>query len=459
MADWTKVNIIDASVRDPATAYVGADRHRLDDFRPLAWRTHDFGRTWTQIGHGLPADAWVGVVRQDPVRPGLLYAGTSRGVHVSFDDGESWQSLQLGLPTTGINDLLVKNEDLIVATQGRGLWTLDAITPLRHLAAGSLERTPLMAPPAVAYRVPFSQNKDTPLPPEEPRAPNFPAGAVIDYFLPAAPRGPVSLEIADADGQVVRRFRSDEPPPKLPATPYFAELWRPDPPALTARAGHNRFVWDLRLPRPRTTEYEYSIAALPGRPTPLLPAGPYVLPGRYEVRLSVDSGTLRETLTVLQDPRRAETADELAALLAFERETIASLEAAADAAEETARLAARITALADNPQARRARSLVTQARRELEAVGGADGRELLTRLDRQLRALETDLESSDAPPTEGQRQLLADSRARLAPALERLAALRGGALARLDARLRALGVVEPRVLPPAKDAGGSEDAP
>src|SRR5262249_34245469 len=320
MADWTKVNIIDASRRDPATAYVAADRHRADDSRPQAWRTHDYGKTWTEIGHGLPADAWVGVVRQDPVRPELLYAGTSRGVHVSFDDGESWQSLQLDLPTTGINDLVVKNDDLVVATQGRGLWALDAITPLRLLDVKA--QGPVMTPPAVAYRVAYNQNRDTPLPPDEPRAPSFPAGAVVDYCLPAAPPGPAVLEIAAAEGRVVRTFRSGAPPAKPPAKPYFAELWRPDPPGLTAREGHNRFFWDLRYARPRTQEYEYSIAAVPGQPTLLLPAGPYVLPGRYELRLTVDSLTLRQTLTVVQDPRRHETPDEMRALLEFERETI-----------------------------------------------------------------------------------------------------------------------------------------
>jgi photosystem II stability/assembly factor-like uncharacterized protein len=458
MADWTKVNVIDASPVDPATAYVAADRHRVDDFRPLAWRTHDYGQTWTEIGCGLPETAWVGVVRQDPGRKGLLFAGTSRGVHVSFDDGESWQSLQLGLPTTGVNDLIVKNEDLIAATQGRGLWALDALSPLRHIDARSLSAGPVMTPPAAAYRVPYNQNKDTPLPPEEPRSPNFPAGAVLDYFLPAVPRGPVSLEITDAEGGVVRRFRSDEPAPRLRATPYFAELWRPDPAGLPARIGHNRFVWDLRYPQPRAAEYDYSIAGVPGRPATLLPAGPFVLPGRYEVRLTVDSQTVRQTLTVVQDPRRHETLDDLRALLELQRETIATLEPAADAAVEKERLAARMTALAGNPRAAGATPLVARVRRDLDAVGGPDGSDDPQALEQRLRALETDLESSDAPPTESQRRLLAECRPRVAAARNRLQALRTGRLARLEARLRALGVTEPPP-PPAEEESGSADFP
>lgn len=372
MADWTKVNIIDASASDPATAYVAGDRHRLADDRPLAWRTHDFGRTWTEIGGGLPAGAWVGVVRQDPVRKGLLYAGTNRGVHVSFDDGDSWQSLQLGLPTTGINDIVVKRDALVVATQGRAIWALDGITPLRHLDAHALASAALFTPPATAYRIAASQNKDTPLPPEEPRAANPPAGAVFDYVLPVAPAGPLTLEIADAHGNLVRRFRSDDAPESLPADVYFSELWRPNPPALPARQGHNRFVWDLRLPRPRAREYDYSIAALPGRPTPLVPQGPFVLPGTYVVRLLGAGEPLTQKLEVAQDPRRGESAADLEALLAFQREVIASLEQASAGSGSEAEAVARI-----------------------------------------LASLEADLEASDAPPTQPQRQLLVQCRERL----------------------------------------------
>jgi photosystem II stability/assembly factor-like uncharacterized protein len=373
MGDWTKVNTIDASPGDPATAYVAADRHRLDDERPLAWRTHDFGATWTEIGRGLPSGAWLGVVRQDPKRKGLLYAGTSRGVHVSFDDGVSWQSLQLNLPTTGINDMVVKGEELAIATQGRGIWALDGVTPLRHLEAHALQSAAVFTPPAVAYRVAGSHNKDTPLPPEEPRAPNPPAGAVLDYFLPAAPAGPLTLEILGPGGEPVRRFRSDDPPERLAADAYFAELWRPAPAALPARTGHNRFVWDLRYARPRAHEYEYSIAALPGRPTPLLPQGPFVLPGTYEVRITgAGEERLTQKLTVAQDPRRRESAAELKALLDFQRQVIAALERAVGSSKPEARPVAEI-----------------------------------------LTALATDLEASDAPPTQPQRELLAQCVAKL----------------------------------------------
>lgn len=372
MGDWTKVNIIDASPSDPATAYVAADRHRLDDARPLAWRTHDYGKTWTEIGRSLPAGAWIGVVRQDPRRKGLLYAGTNRGVHVSLDDGSTWQSLQLNLPTTGINDMVVKGEDLVVATQGRALWALDGVTPLRHLDAHSLQSAAVFTPPATAYRVAASHNKDTPLPPEEPRAMNPPAGAVFDYFLPTAPAGPLTLEILGPGGELVRRFRSDDKPETLEADAYFAELWRPALGALAAKAGHNRFVWDLRYPRPRAHEYEYSIGAVPGRPTPLVPQGPFVLPGAYDLRITGAGEPLGQRLIVAQDPRRSESAADLKSLLEFQREVIATLEKAV---------------AAEKPEAR------TIAER--------------------LTSLETDLEASDAPPTQPQRELLAQCRERL----------------------------------------------
>src|SRR6185503_10537527 len=195
------------SASDPATAYAAIDRHRSDDTRPYAFRTHDFGKTWTSIVNGLPEQGSVYVVRQDPVEPRLLYAGNTRGVFASFDDGDHWQSLQLDLPTTGINDLLVKGVDLIAATQGRAIWILDDVTPLRWLAAqasGASAEVPALVPPAVAVRWPGNQNRDTPLPPEEPRTPNPPAGAVIDYVLPKAAKA-VMLEVLDAAGKVVHR--------------------------------------------------------------------------------------------------------------------------------------------------------------------------------------------------------------------------------------------------------------
>jgi photosystem II stability/assembly factor-like uncharacterized protein len=378
LGDWTKVNLIDASAIDPATAYLAVDRHRADDFRPLAFRTHDYGATWTEIGHGLPDGAWVGVVRQDPERPELLFAGTSRGVHVSFDDGAHWQSLQLDLPTTGVNDLLVHRGDVIVATEGRAIWVLDALAPLRHLAAAAPADATVLVPPAAALRLRFNQNKDTPLPPEEPCGENPPAGAILDYVLPAGSSGPVTIEIVDERGELVRRFQSDEEPPKPNAGVYFADLWLGAPPRPGAGEGHHRFVWDLRYPAPPTLESEYSIAAVPGRPTPVLPQGALVLPGRYEVRLTAGGRTVSQTLEVAMDPRVETSAEDLAVLLDFQRQVAAALERAVARAGEGDEVA--------------------------KAVAGT------------LTSLASDLESADAAPTRAQRELFAAESERLANA-------------------------------------------
>jgi photosystem II stability/assembly factor-like uncharacterized protein len=382
MSDWTKVNAIDAPPGDPASAYVAADRHRADDSRPLAWATHDFGATWAEIGRGLPADAWVAVVRRDPERSRLLYAGTSRGVFVSFDDGQAWQSLQANLPAAVVTDLVVHEGDLIAATQGRALWVLDGLQPLRHAEDAVAAHGAFLVPPPVAVRLRANNGKDTPLPPEEPRGENPPVGALIDYVLDKAPSGPVTIEIATDDGSVVRRFASDAKPERRPAQMYFADAWAALAPPPSARAGHNRFVWDLRWPPPRIVQGEYSIAAVPGQPTPVDPAGAFVLPGRYEVRLSVDGVTLRQPLTVVADPRVTASGADLEALLALQREVAAALE--------------RSTALLEAASADRSRVAA------------------LKQLNAALTSLASDLEGADAAPSEPQRQLLATSREALA---------------------------------------------
>jgi photosystem II stability/assembly factor-like uncharacterized protein len=420
MADWTKVNIIDASAADPATVYVAADRHRADDLRPLAFRTHDFGATWTEIGHGLPDGAWVGVVRADPKRPGLLFAGTSRGVHVSFDDGDHWQSLQLDLPTTGINDLVVHGDDLVVATQGRAMWALDHIQPLRDLASAPPGDGPWLAPPATALRLRPNQNRDTPLPPEEPRGENPPVGAVIDYVLAQAPAGPVVLEVADAAGAVVRRFASDDKAIRPEESIYFSELWLEPPPAPSARAGHNRFVWNLRYPPPRVIERSYSMAAVPGDPWTGSPDGAFVLPGRYEVRLTADGVTRRQPLTVALEPRVAAAASDLEALLAFQRQVEATLARTAEQHETLVAARGRL------------RGAVAVARLESLAAGP----ESPERVNGVLANLAGDLESADVAPTASQREVLAWSRDASARWDSEWKAFAKGALADLGKRVR-----------------------
>jgi photosystem II stability/assembly factor-like uncharacterized protein len=304
LAPWSKASIIDASSLDSATAYVAIDRHRLDDIAPYIYRTHDLGAHWSRADQGIPYGAYVRAVRADPVRKGLLYAGTELGVYVSYDDGDHWRSLQLNLPVSPIHDLIVHDGDLIVATHGRSFWVLDDVSPLRDNARGDVH----LFAPARAIRVRRSVNQDTPLPPETPHGDNPPAGATIDYYLGSHPSAPIALDILDAQGKVVRRFQSDElgddstvSSPKNP--PSFTSDWLPRPVILPADSGINRFVWDLRYPRPLAPEHEYSISAIPGAGTVADPEGPFVVPGTYQVRLTVNGVAHTQPLHVVLDPR------------------------------------------------------------------------------------------------------------------------------------------------------------
>ncbi len=437
LEDWSKVNIIDASPTDPGTAYVAADRHRDDDDRPLAFRTHDSGATWTGIGHGLPAGTWVGVVREDARQPGLLYAGTNRGVWVSFDDGGHWQSLQLDLPVTGVNDLIQHGDDLIAATQGRAIWVLDDVEPLRRIAAGSLGTGPVLVPPATAYRVRANSNKDTPLPPEEPRGENPPAGAVLDYLLPADTSGPVTLEVLDPSGNVVRRFSSSDEPATVTAEVYFSELFEAAPQRLGTSPGHHRFAWNLRYPRPAALRTSFSIAAVPGKETPALPQGAFVLPGLYRVRLSADGTTVEQPLRVAMDPRVRVSRDDLETLLAFQRKVGDALARSAGLAEAAAQARTRLdAALAGAPAAAHA-ARIRKVRDELDAL--APPRERMPAVNRVLSSLATDLEGADAPPTGPQREVLALYASRIDGYETRWNAFASGPLAAVDPAPRAPG--------------------
>src|SRR5881392_945697 len=264
---WSTISLLEASPFDTAAAYAAVDRHRVDDFAPYIYRTRDGGAHWTRADSGIAPQAYVQAVRADAERPGLLYAGTETGVYVSFDDGDHWQSLQLNLPVVSVRDLAVHGRDLIAATHGRSFWVLDDLTPLRQLSDTALRAPVYLFAPAPAVRLRRSVSNDTPLPPEEPHGTNPPAGAVIDYLLRAATPGPVTVEVRDARGGVVRRFSSDDraTPPAEP--PQIADEWLPrfEPP--TRNVGLNRFVWDLRYPPPPAARYGYSIAAIAGQGT------------------------------------------------------------------------------------------------------------------------------------------------------------------------------------------------
>ncbi len=295
LAAWSKIGTIEPSHFDNDVAYAAVDRHRLDDFAPYIFRTRDGGKSWAPIVTGIARGGMlnaVNVVREDPLRPGLLFAGTERGAFVSFDDGESWQGLQSGLPPTSVRDIDIHGDDLVIATHGRSFYIMDDIAALRALATDASPGARLF-PPAAAYRVRLSGFTGTPMPKDEPLAANPPDGAYIDYVVPAQVKGPVRLAILDAKGAAVRSFASDKPAPqpditKIKSTPEWIAM----PIPLRTSPGQHRFVWDLHYEtslRPSEDERE--------------PKGVWAPPGRYEIELGIGGATLRQTLNLNPDPR------------------------------------------------------------------------------------------------------------------------------------------------------------
>lgn len=300
LTPWSKVSIIDASRFDDDTAYIAINRFRLDDLRPWIYRTHDGGAHWTKIVNGLPDNEPINVVRADPKVPGLLYAGGEGDVSVSFDDGDHWQSLQQNLPHTSMRDLDVHGNDLVVATHGRGFWILDDIEPLRELAHRSNWNAPHLFTPVAAYRVRRNTNTDTPLPPEVPHGTNPPDGAILYYLLPHD-ASKVTIAIYDADGRLVRRYSSDDQPPK-PVEFDKPAYWEKPFTKPSTGAGMHRFVWDLHEPSPESVAVDLPISANDDD-TPRVPQGALVVPGRYTVKLTVDGTVQTAPLTIVMDPR------------------------------------------------------------------------------------------------------------------------------------------------------------
>ncbi|HEY3743634.1 MAG TPA: glycoside hydrolase [Bryobacteraceae bacterium] len=301
LTPWSKVSVMDAGRFDAATAYAAINRFRLDDTHPYIYRTHDGGKTWTAIVNGIPANEVVNSVKEDPVRKGLLFAASELAVYFSIDDGDHWQSLKMNMPATSNRDITIHGDDLVTGTHGRGFWILDDITPLRQ-AALTQQSGPVLFQPETAVRVRRSTATDTPLPPEEPAGKNPPDGAILDYRLDSN-ASLVTLEILDASGKVVRRYRSDDKPPPIDLSLNVPLYWmRPYQP-LPVSAGMHRFVWDLYGQPVKSMRYDYPISAV-YHDTPREPRGAFVAPGRYTVRLIVDSTpALTKTFQLKMDPR------------------------------------------------------------------------------------------------------------------------------------------------------------
>ena len=297
-----KVSILDASHFDKDTAYAAVNTLRLDDLRPHIFRTRDAGATWTEITAGIPENENVDVVREDPERKGLLFAGTERAVYVSFDDGDHWQSLRLNMPASSIRDLIIKGDDLCVGTHGRGFWILDNITPLRQINTATAGAPAMLFKPQTAWRVRWNMNTDTPLPPDEATGENPPDGAMIDYYVGGGASGSLTLEIKDDAGRTVRRYSSADPLPTPDPALAIPRYWVRPPQKLSNEAGMHRFLWDMRYPPVPGVQPQYPISAV-YRNTPAAPTSPWAMPGEYSVVLTVAGKSYSQPLKLMMDPR------------------------------------------------------------------------------------------------------------------------------------------------------------
>ena len=457
MPEWATVDMIEADPTAPGTAYVAADRHRLDDRKPYAFKTTDFGQTWTAITTGLPDEAYVHVVRRDPARAGLLYAGTERGVFVSYDDGAHWQSLQLNLPIVPVHDLVVHDASLALATHGRAFWLLDDLSPVRQwqpqLASASVH---LFDPAPASITHLGSQGGAL----RAAGGANPPAGAVIHYLLSAAigsarvsetpepkgedPKTPdpfdtrLRLDILDAHGTVIRSIPDPEPTAS-PLAAGEAALEAEDdeeahkPAKLAHVAGVNRFIWDLHY----AAATDIAGAALWAGSV----AGPRALPGHYQVRLTVDGVSQTRPLEILADPRGITTPAALAQQFALHSAINAQLSAVHDAV--LALRAVRVRVVAAQSQGGPVGSAAAALERRLTAIEQAlieprshaseDALNYPVRLNNTLAALGALVGSGDAAPTSQEEAMFAELQAEAAPALAAWRALQATDVVAFDA--------------------------
>ncbi|MGA9965654.1 MAG: glycoside hydrolase [Terriglobales bacterium] len=440
---WSKVTQIEASHFDDQSAYASVSRFRIDDLHPYIYRTHDGGKTWKLITSGLPADAPADTVREDPVRQGLLFAGTETSVWVSFDDGDHWQSLQLNLPHTSMRDLGIHDSDLIVATHGRSFWILDDITPLRQLAESMARSDAYLFKPEAAYRVRRSTNPDTPIPPDEPAGQNPPDGAILDYFLVQPASGPITLEIVDAQGKLVRRFSSTDKPEVTQAElekQLIPLYWIRMPKILSASAGMHRWVWDLHYPSPASLQHQYPISAVP-YDTPRTPQGPIALPGEYRTRLTANGHTSTASLTVKMDPRVTASPADLEKQFDLEMRLASELTVSTEAVTQARSVVDQLHKL-ENQSGALSESIKaldqkvgTILRGPTPAVPGAS-EPTLTRASAAVDALYTGVGQADAAPTTAQINAAADTERDLSALMKRWDEIKNSDLPALNRQLK-----------------------
>ncbi len=409
---WSKVSIIEASHFDPGTAYAAINSFRLDDLHPHIYRTRDFGATWAEITSGIADNAPSNVVREDPSRKGLLYAGTATSVYVSFNDGDSWQSLQLNLPHTSMRDLTIHGDDLIVGTHGRSFWILDDVTPLRQLSDELAKSVIYLFAPQQAIRFRWNRNPDTPLPPEIPGGKNPPDGAIIDYYLATSATTPVTLDILDPTGALVRRYSStDKPLPmeELAAHHPIPMYWVRPRQILSAEAGMHRFVWDVHYPPPHALNMEFPISAIVHN-TPLHPLGAWALPGNYTVKLTVDGKSYSRQLALIMDPRIKTSAEDLAKQHEMEMGAVEGMDESLEGLQQVQSVRAQLKDVASKAKGKLAEQIDALDKQCAELQGATQSGffglppsgkrpETLSTLNQHFAAILAAADSADATPT------------------------------------------------------------
>ena len=403
MPEFTTVSLIDASPHAAGTAFLAGKRYRLDDRAPYAWRTTDYGKTWSRIVQGLGPGDYVHAIREDQKRPGLLYAGTEHGIHVSFDHGEHWQPLSLNLPDVQVSDLVVEDQDLVIATHGRSFYVLDAIESIRQAAPELARRTAHLFEPGPAYR--------------RSRA------AAIDFYLKNAARA-VVVEIVDAEGKSLRRFTGER----------------------LSKAGVNRVSWDLRTTGASVFPGMIMRSANPAR-------GPFVPPATYRVRLTVDGQAQEQPLVVLKDPRLTEVSDaDLQAQYALARQVSDQTSAANEAVIRIREIRKQVEdrfSIAKKPGAStkaaadrlfRRLSSIEEAIYQVRNRSPKDPLNFPIRLNNRIAALQGVIEEADARPTQQAQEVFRELSAELAGHISELQAVVATDLALLNRSFQKLKV-------------------
>ena len=473
---WSKVSIIEASHFDAGTAYAAINSFRLDDLRAHIYRTRDFGKSWTEITKGIPEGGASNTVREDPLRKGLLFAGTEGSVYVSFDDGDNWQPLQLSLPHTSMRDLTIHGDDLIVGTHGRSFWILDDITPLRQVSADVASAAVTLFKPQDAIRFRWNRNPDTPLPPEIPAGKNPPDGAILDYYLAASSSKPVALEILGSENHLVRRYSStDKPEPldKIAAANPIPMYWVRPTQTLSGEAGMHRFVWDLHYPAPESLGHEFPISAIV-HDTVQYPLGAWARPGKYTVKLTVEGKSYEQPLTIKMDPRIKTSEADLHKQFEMQSGAVKGMNESYDALRQVQSLRMQLKERAGKAKGALSESITALDNQAAELEGAAQraffglpssGKqpENFSTLNQHFNALLTVADSADAAPTTQASAVYSEIEDALSKLFERWKKIQSTELSALNSSLKKAHLEEidpsrPSAASPTEDPDG-DDAP